>query len=82
MSEKALVREFGAVVRRLRLERGYSQERFAELCGLHCTYVGSIERGEKVVTIVTANKLAQALGLSLTGLFENVDRRPGTPEDG
>lgn len=68
------MRGFGETVRRLRLERGHSQERFAEMCGLHRTYVGSIERGEKVVTIVTADKLARALGLSLTGLFAELER--------
>ena len=68
------MRGFGETVRRLRLERGYSQERFAEMCGLHRTYIGSIERGEKVVTIVTAEKLARALGLSLTGLFAELER--------
>ncbi len=74
MSRESLVREFGGAVRRLRLEKGYSQERFAELCGLHRTYIGSIERGEKVVTIVTANKLARALGLTLTGLLAEVEK--------
>ncbi|WP_228282386.1 helix-turn-helix domain-containing protein [Rubrobacter tropicus] len=68
------MRGFGETVRRLRLERDYSQERFAELCGLHRTYIGSIERGEKVVTIVTADKLARALGISLTGLFAELER--------
>ena len=45
-------------MRRLRSEQGYSQEGFALRVGLHRTYVGNIERGEKAVTIVTANKLA------------------------
>jgi transcriptional regulator with XRE-family HTH domain len=73
MSREALVGRFGETLRRLRLERGHSQERFAELCGLHCTYIGSIEGGEKVVTIVTADKLARALGLSLTELFAELE---------
>ncbi len=74
--EEALVREFGAVVRRLRLGQGFSQERFAERCGLHRTYVGSIERGEKVVTIVTANKVAKALGITLAGMFSELEQGP------
>ena len=69
-------------MRRLRLEQGYSQERFAELCGLHRTYIGSIERGEKVVTIVTADKLAAALGLTLTGLFAELDREDCATDSG
>lgn len=75
MSKEAFVQEFGAVVRRLRLEQGFSQERFAERSGLHRTYIGSIERGEKVVTIVTANKVAEALGTTLTGLFAELERK-------
>ncbi len=82
MSRESLVREFGGAVRRLRLEKGYSQERFAEMCGLHRTYIGSIERGEKVVTIVTADKLAAALGLTLTGLFAEFERGSDTPNGG
>jgi len=82
MSREALVRGFGETVRRLRLERGYSQERFADLCGLYRTYIGTIERGEKVVTIVTADKLAAALGLTLTGLFAEFERTPDTPNGG
>lgn len=74
MSEEELVREFGAVVRRLRLEQGFSQERFAERSGLHRTYIGSIERGEKVVTIVTANKLARALGITLADMFSELEQ--------
>ncbi len=75
MSEDVLVREFGVVVRRLRLEQGLSQEKFAERCGLHRTYIGSIERGEKVVTIVTANKLSKTLGITLADMFSELERR-------
>lgn len=81
MSKEVLVRRFGATVRRLRLEKGLSQERFAELCGLHRTYIGTVERGEKVVTIVTAEKLAEALDTALTGLFAEVEREPDTTEE-
>ena len=74
MSEEALVRDFAKVVRRLRLEKGYSQERLAELSGLHRTYIGHIERAEKVVTIVTANKVARALGTTLPSMFSELER--------
>ena len=67
--EKDLVQQFGIVIRDLRLSKGLSQEDFAERCGLHRTYIGSIERGEKAVTVVTAQKLAKALDCSLSELF-------------
>ncbi|NHC36896.1 helix-turn-helix domain-containing protein [Scytonema millei] len=69
MEEEPLAKRLGRLIRRLRLEEGLSQEEFAERCGLHRTYIGFIERGEKTITIETASKLAQALGLSLAQLF-------------
>jgi transcriptional regulator with XRE-family HTH domain len=48
-------------VRRLRMQRKLSQEDFADLCGLHRTYVGGIERAERNVTIKTLDRLAEAL---------------------
>lgn len=76
MVEGSLTKGFGQVVRRLRVERGYSQESFAHRCGLHRTYVGIIERGEKAVTIVTADKIAEALEMPLAGLFEELGWDP------
>jgi transcriptional regulator with XRE-family HTH domain len=73
MKEQPLATRVGAIIRRLRLEAGLSQEAFADLCGLHRTYVGCVERGEKVITIETANKIAGALGISLAQLFEPLD---------
>ena len=70
---KGLAGRFGIVVRRLRTAAGLSQEDLADLCGLHRTYIGSIERGEKTVTIATANKVAEAFGLRLWQLLKNVD---------
>lgn len=74
-----LSRRFGELVRRLRLEKGYSQEEFSFRVGLHQTYVSSVERGERNVTIGTADRLAKALGTTLAGLFLMLER---DPEDG
>jgi transcriptional regulator with XRE-family HTH domain len=74
MGEKGLVKRFGAVVRRLRSEQGFSQEAFAERCGLHRTYIGIVERGEKAVTILTADKIAKALGITLADLFSELEQ--------
>ena len=73
---KGLAERFGGVVRRLRKAAGLSQEAFADLCGLHRTYIGAIERGEKTVTIGTATKIADALGLRLWQLLRRVDEQP------
>ena len=63
--------QFGAVVRRFRSERGYSQEAFAAACGLHRTYVGGIERGERNVSIDNIARIADALGVRIGDLFPN-----------
>jgi len=54
MNESEISKIFGTVVRRLRVQAGLSQEEFAHLCNLHRTYIGTIERGEKRVTLATA----------------------------
>lgn len=74
MAEEELAKRFGELVRRLRRERGYSQEDFSFRVGLHQTYVSSIERGERNVTIATANRIAEALGTTLAGLFADLER--------
>jgi transcriptional regulator with XRE-family HTH domain len=62
-------RDFGQRVRSLRMERGYSQEAFADECGLHRTYIGAIERGERNVSIDNIAKIADALKLPMSKLF-------------
>ncbi len=79
MGEEALAKEFGEVVRRLRLERGYSQAGFAEASRIDRAHMGEIERGEVTVTIVTARKIAEALGMTLAGLFSELDQDRGNP---
>ena len=81
MAEEELARRFGELVRRLRLERGFSQEEFAFRVGLHQTYVSSVERGERNVTVGTADRIARALGISLAGLFAELERASGGPAE-
>ncbi len=77
MAGEDLTRRFVALVRQLRLEKGMSQERMAELCGLHRNYVGAIERAERTPSIVTANKLAKALDLTLPSMFLKLEQHLG-----
>lgn len=76
MAERELARRFGEVVRRLRQGKGYSQEEFSFRAGLHQTYVSSVERGERNVTIQTAEHIATALDTTLTDLFREIERQP------
>lgn len=62
---------FGAGLRKIRLGKGISQERLADLAGLHRTYISSVERGERNVTLQTVEKLAKALGTSMSRLMSD-----------
>ena len=66
---KQLVRILSDNIRKLRRERGLSQEELSELCGLHRTYVGSVERGERNVTLSTLEVFSNALGVSVPHLL-------------
>jgi len=61
--------EFGRKLRSLRKEQGISQEELAARANLHRTYVSSVERGERNVTIETIEKLADALNLQMADLM-------------
>jgi len=74
MDKRALAGKLGALVQRLRLERGLSQEAYAQACGLERPHVGKIERGEVNVTVATTLKLVDGLGLTLTGFFSELER--------
>lgn len=65
---------FGRKVRELRELAGLSQEAFAELAGLHRTYIGSIERGERNVSIDNIVKIAAALSVTPGALFDGYVR--------
>ncbi|MBN3786815.1 helix-turn-helix transcriptional regulator [Burkholderia sp. Ac-20353] len=64
-----LIQHFGATVRRLREARTWSQEQLAEQAGLNRSYVGEIERGEAIASIVTADKIARAFDVSISALL-------------
>jgi transcriptional regulator with XRE-family HTH domain len=67
-------KRLGLTVRRLRTQAGYSQEEFAQVAGLHRTYMGRVENGRSAVTIVKLEKIAIALRLSPSELLAEVDR--------
>jgi len=62
---------FAANLRQLRLARGFSQERLAEQAGLHRTYVGSVERGERNISIDNIEALAAALGVPADSILKD-----------
>jgi transcriptional regulator with XRE-family HTH domain len=66
-----LVRDFGAAVRRFREASGWSQEQLAEHAGLNRSYVGEIERGSAIASIVTLDKLARAFNVPVERLLSH-----------
>ena len=69
--------KFGANVRTRRQGLALSQEDLADACGLHRTYVGSVERGERNISLENIVCLAEALGCSAAELLEGVKNGRG-----
>ena len=59
----------GKKVKRLRKLRGYTQEKFAEMCGLHRTYISAIECYRRSISLENIQRIADALGVETYKLF-------------
>lgn len=71
--EEALLEAFGKIVADRRRELGLSQEGLAERSGLHRTYVGSVERGERNISLLNLVRISRALHLPLSELLAGVE---------
>lgn len=63
---------FGERIRTLRKQAGWSQEELADACGLHRTYVGAVERGERNVSLINIVQLAHALRVKPSDIMEGI----------
>ena len=68
-----ILQNFGLRVQKLRKSKNLSQEQFADICGLHRTYIGMIERGEKNITLKNIHKLATALNINISDFFKGIN---------
>jgi transcriptional regulator with XRE-family HTH domain len=68
MAGTASLRALGAEIRALRERKGLSQERLADLAGLHRNFIGLIERGQRNPTFLTLIAVSSKLGLTLSAL--------------
>jgi transcriptional regulator with XRE-family HTH domain len=65
---------FGQVVRRLREAKGLSQEKLAELAGIHRTYIGDVERGARNIALVNMTRISEALGTPLSRILSEMEK--------
>ncbi len=69
---------FARNLREIRIKQGLSQEELADIAGLHRTYVGSVERGERNISIDNMERLASALNINIQDLLID-DQQPPRP---
>jgi len=79
MSE--IAKTIGQRIRSYRLQLGLSQEKVAELSGCHPTYIGQVERGEKNATLESIEKIAAAIQVPLSKLFDKLGTTPDESTD-
>lgn len=68
---------FGLAIRKFRYEKHISQETFADMCGLHRTYISDIERGTRNVSIENIDRMARALEVKISDIFKEVENNAG-----
>jgi transcriptional regulator with XRE-family HTH domain len=71
---QCISKHFGATVRKFREAHGWSQEMLAEKADLNRSYVGELERGQAIASLITLDKLATAFGISLSHLMSQTER--------
>jgi transcriptional regulator with XRE-family HTH domain len=67
-----LKRAFGRRVREFREVRGWSQEQMEQHSGLHWTYIGQVERGERNLTLLSIQKIAKGFKVEIVELFKGL----------
>lgn len=72
MPSKILIR-YGQAIRESRLSKNISQEELAYLCNLHRTYISDVELGKRNLSLENIEKIAKALDMSLSKLFERIE---------
>ena len=69
VNPKPFLKVFGAAIREKRTQLAISQEDFAELVGVHRTYLGSVERGERNISLKNIIRISNAFGLKPSALI-------------
>lgn len=77
---RTLQEQIGIRVRELREQKGVSQEALAATCGLHRTYIGLIERGERNLSLAVIEQIAAGLGVAVGELFSEAEMAAAAPQ--
>ena len=70
MTNEFLLKEFGDRIKKLRLEKNFSQEKLSFLTGFHRTYIGMIERGERNISLTNMAVFAKVFEMNLSELID------------
>jgi transcriptional regulator with XRE-family HTH domain len=74
--DRARLAAFGLRIKLLRVSRGWSQEQLAEAAGMHRTFVGQVERGQRGLNVLGLWRLAGAFNIPIGDLFIDVEGKP------
>ena len=69
---KNILEALGNRIREMRSDRGWSQEAFADECGINRSHMGEVERGETNITFATLFNITQKLEISISALFQGI----------
>jgi transcriptional regulator with XRE-family HTH domain len=75
-TNRARLKAFGLRIKLLRIARDWSQEELAEATGMHRTFIGQVERGQRGMNIISLWPLSQAFGIEIGELFVDDKGRP------
>jgi transcriptional regulator with XRE-family HTH domain len=76
LQREGIQKRLAARIRELRLKRGWTQDEFADLSGLHRAPVGAFENGRMNITLASLHLIAQTLDLKIIDLFKGVEDEP------
>ena len=79
LDEQAFLESLGDRLRELRQARSLTQAQLARQCGLHRTFIGSVERGQRNVSVLNLRLIARALRVPLKDLFDDSRRQQNEP---
>lgn len=72
LDDKRFLRQLGERIREQRIARGLTQEQLGQKCELHRTFIGSVERGERNLSLLNLRLMAKTLRVSLRDLLQDL----------